>query len=434
MTFEQIIYVGVSVCCLLTISQGLWALVDGVGFLRFVESALAGAAKLRSPSGKFRYQPKAVVILPCCGVDERLEHTVHILGSQDYADYEVIFTFESSTDPAFAAVGRWVQHGFRPNWTRVVAGLTEHRSQKVHNLLAALASVSADREVIVFLDSDAVPDVYWLGHLVAPLQDSEVGAATGFRWYTATGGFASGIRSAWNAASVSMLHNDSTNFCWGGSTAIRRETFDRLEIARHWAGALSDDYRLTRAVREAGLRIRFVPQALVSSIDQTTTRQFLAFARRQYIITRVCAPEIWLSALMLCCNLVNGASCAFALFAAAALGWIGDGSIAAAACAAWLFILALAAAKALVRQLAVRQILRPPEVTWRDLCWDVLGVGFVGVLHLLLLMSAGFTRRFVWRNTEYEMVSPDQTRVIRRLSPAAPRGELRPARTGSSAP
>lgn len=425
MSIEQIIYVIVSACCLLTIGQAIWALVDGVGFLRFVESRLAESARLRSPSGRFRYQPRATVILPCCGVDERLENTIQVLGDQDYDDYQVIFTFESSADPAFVAVGRWTQNWRRP-WTRVVAGLAEKRSQKIHNLLAAVAEVSGDREVLIFLDSDAVPNRNWLGHLVAPLQHSEVGAATGFRWYSATGGAAAGIRSAWNAASVSMLHNDSTNFCWGGSTAIRRETFERLEIARHWDGALSDDYQLTRAVREAGLKIRFVPQALVSSADHTTFAGFWRFARRQYIITRVCAPEIWFSALFLCMNLINGATCAFLLFVAASLGWIGDGTIATIACATWLFILTLVAAKALVRQLAVRQILPPPAVTWRDLAWDVLGVAFVGSLHLVLLLSAALTRRFFWRHTEYEMIGPDQTRVLRRVTPAPSGSALAP--------
>jgi len=425
MSIEQLIYVIVSACCLLTIGQGIWALMDGIGFLRFVESRLAESSRLRSPSGRFRFQPRATVILPCCGVDERLENTIRILGDQDFDDYQVIFTFESSADPAFAAVGRWVQNWRRP-WTRVVAGLAETRSQKIHNLLAALAQVPADREVLVFLDSDAVPDRNWLGHLVAPLQNSEVGAATGFRWYTATGEIVAGIRSAWNAASVSMLHNDATNFCWGGSTAIRCETFERLDIARHWQGALSDDYQLTRAVRDAGLRIRFVPQALVSSSDQTSFRQFWQFARRQYIITRVCAPEIWLSALFLCVNLVNGATCAFLLFLAASLGWIGDATIATVACATWLFILTLVAAKALVRQLAVRQMLPPPAVTWRDLAWDVLGVGFVGSLHLVLLVSAALTRRFFWRHTEYEMIGPDQTRVLRRVSAPTAKTPLSP--------
>jgi len=425
MSIEQLIYVIVLACCLLTIGQAIWALMDGIGFLRFVESRLAESSRLRSPSGRFRFQPRAVIILPCCGVDERLENTIQVLADQDFDDYHVIFTFESSVDPAFAAVGRWTQNWKRP-WTRVVAGLAESRSQKIHNLLAALAHVPADREVFIFLDSDAVPDRNWLGHLVAPLQHGDVGAATGFRWYTAGNDIASGIRSAWNAASVSMLHNDATNFCWGGSTAIRRETFERLGIARHWAGALSDDYQLTRAVREGGLRIRFVPQALVSSADQTSFRQFWNFARRQYIITRVCAPEIWLSALFLCANLVNGATCAFLLFVAAACGWIGDATIATVACATWLGILALVAAKALVRQLAVRQILPPPDVTWRDLAWDVLGVGFIGSVHLVLLVSAAFTRRFVWRHTEYEMIGPDQTRVVRRVTPPSATPALSP--------
>ncbi len=420
MTPETTIYLCVLAIWLLTTIQGIWALLDGFHFYGYVRRKLRRAAEAGATNAGRRYEPKVALILPCCGVDERLEKTVAAVRRQNYARYEVTFAFESTEDPAYAAVGRWTAD-WRDLATRcVVAGPTEHRSQKIHNLLAAVGDLADDCEVIVFLDSDAVPHESWLNDLVAPLHDPGVGAATGFRWYTAAGGFAEGVRSAWNAASLSLLHNDKTNFCWGGSTAIRRKAFARLDIARRWDRALSDDYQVTRAVREAGLRIVFVPQALLPTRERTSFRRFWTFARRQYVITHVCAPRIWLAGLILSANFTTGASCLFALMIASAVGLIGDRTTTLVALAGWAFILSLAGAKALVRQLAVHRILRPPDVSWRDFVWDVVGVGPVGVVHLALFFASSRSRRFIWRNKVYEMISADETRVLPRHPAGSP--------------
>lgn len=419
MNTEYAIYAVVAFFAILTTIQGTLALIDGFAFLRYVSGASSGMGAGRGAHGQPLYQPKATVILPCRGIDQKLQQTVAALGQQNYDDYEVVFALESTTDAAHAAIKEWTQAWESPRHRILVAGLAKHSSQKIHNLLAALATLPDDREAIAFLDSDVVPAENWLACLVAPLQDPEVGASTGFRWYTATGGLVSGIRSAWNAASVSMLHNDKTSFCWGGSTAILRRTFERLEVARLWSRALSDDYVLTHAIRGAGLGIRFVPSALIPADDRTTLREFLTFARRQLVITRVCEPKLWLAGLLLSMNFINGVSCASFLWVSAAFGLIGDRVTLIAAVGVWVFLLSLAAGKALVRQVAVRRVLCPPVVGWRDFAWDVIGVALVGVIHFALLLSALTSRRFTWRHTVYEMVSPTETRLLGRLDVGA---------------
>jgi cellulose synthase/poly-beta-1,6-N-acetylglucosamine synthase-like glycosyltransferase len=419
MTLEHSIYLVVFALWLLTLVQGLRALWDGVRFYRYVRQMAEAAGDLRTAEGEFKYQPKAAIILPCCGVDEKLEQTVQGLARQDYADYEVIFTFESAEDPAYGAVGAWVDRWSRPRCRRVVAGRAERRSQKIHNLLAAVEEVSSDREVLAFLDSDVVPAEGFLGHLVAPLQDRAVGAATGYRWYSSAGGLAAGVRCAWNAAMVTMLHDEEFNFCWGGATAIRKETFDALAVADRWDRALSDDYQLTRALRQAGRSIRFVPQALVPSSDRTTWRGFWSFARRQVLITRVCAPAIWRAGLILTCSFLLGGTALAVLIIVSAMGWFGNRTVMLAALLGWISVVVLGSGKALLRQLAIRRVLAPPHLTWKDFCWDVGGtVAFSPWLHLHLLMASLASRRILWRNIEYELVSADETRIVRRVGSA----------------
>src|SRR6185436_19170072 len=83
------------------------------------------------------------------------------------------------------------------------------------------------------------------------------------------------------------------NFCWGGSTAIRRSTFERLRIAERWRGTVSDDFTLTRTLQEAKLPIHFVPACLVASVGDCASGELLEFTNRQLKITRVYASLLW---------------------------------------------------------------------------------------------------------------------------------------------
>ncbi len=413
MNLEQYIYLIVFILWLPAVIHGSIALSGGVSFYDYVRQSLDCAEDLRDSGGRFVYQPRVSVIMPCCGVDDKLEQTVRALKRQNHDDFEIIFTFESEHDPAYATVQRWTRDWQIPKHSLVVAGRAERRAQKIHNLLAAVEVVSDDRDVLVFLDSDAIPHQDWLGYLIAPLKDDTVGAATGYRWYVANGGLAAGVRCAWNAATVSYLADERSNFCWGGSTAIRRDRFNSLNIARYWDRALSDDYQLTRAVRDAGLKIRFVPQALIVSSDRTTLLDFWNFARRQMIITRVCGRTIWRSGALLCSHFMAGGTAVAALAIVGLFGWFGSGTATVAAFAGWAVIMILAGGKAVLRQIALRRVLCPPDLTWRDFCWDVFGtLTFAGSLHLHLVFASLTTRRIVWRNTEYELISPDETRIL----------------------
>jgi glycosyltransferase involved in cell wall biosynthesis len=423
MNIEQTVYLIVFLLWCSATLQGIVAFAAGIRFLRYVRKAVERTGELIGPNGGLLYQPRVAIILPCCGVDEKLAQTVGALADLDYDDYEIIFAFESEQDPAYEPIGRWTADWQGPKPRRVVAGLAEERGQKIHNLLAAVEEVSADREVLVFLDSDVVPHRAWLGHLVAPLRDEAVGAATGYRWYAATGGLAAGVRCAWNAATVSLLDDEKRNFCWGGSTAMRYRDFEVFNVARYWSHALSDDLQLTRAIRDAGRLIHFVPQAMVSSPDSTTFMDFWRFARRQVIITRICGREVWRSGFVLCANMIAGGVAVAMLFAAGLFGWFGSRASMYTALGGWAVITILAGGKALLRQKALRLVLKPPELTWRDAWWDVFGTLFLaGPVHLNLIFSTLRTRRIVWRQTEYELVSASETRVLGRIAASGRQG------------
>src|SRR5205085_255941 len=74
---------------------------------------------------------------------------------------------------------------------------------------------------------------------------------------------------------------------------ITRRMFEQSKVLEHWRGALSDDFAMTRALREAGRPIKFVPQCLAPSFESCSFGELLEFMTRQLKITRVYAPHLW---------------------------------------------------------------------------------------------------------------------------------------------
>jgi ceramide glucosyltransferase len=251
---------------------------------------------------KSEYTPFVSVIAPCRGVDTRMKENLEKLFEQDFPDYEIVFVVDDEKDEAVRIIKEISRRrGAEGAETKlVIAGKAENEGQKVHNLREAVLNVSEKSEVFVFVDSDARPDKNWLRNLIAPLRDEKIGCATGYRWFISEKrNFASEMLSVWNASIASALGaNMKSNFCWGGSMAIRRETFEKVKMRERWRGTLSDDFTVTRMMKENGLAIYFVPQALTASIENCSFKRLLEFTTRQMKITRVYSSNLWIASFI----------------------------------------------------------------------------------------------------------------------------------------
>lgn len=396
---------------LLALAQGIWSLATGVQFLRFVRDDLR-----RRPSG---YAPPAVVFLPCKGIDTRLADTLRAVRAQDYPDYEVICAVESAHDPAAGLIERCACEAGGAPMRLVVANHADGCAQKIANLLAALEQVPPRAEVYAFLDSDALPHARWLAELVGPLADPAVGAVTGYRWYVPRRSWASRLRCVWNGSTLTVMGPHERNFCWGGSTAIRRATFEGRDIAGRWRRALAEDSEITRGVRSAGLRIHFAPRCVLPSDDEVTFAGLWQFARRQIIITRICNGKVWLAGLIMAAifvtafwgSLVAGLS---GVLAAPRGGLLQGAAPFLLGLAAVLYGLAIA--KGVVRQRAVALLLPDPRLRGGAVLLDVLGAPLIALFTLALLAAAGVSNRFWWRGVHYEMNSMEDTRILARAT------------------
>lgn len=390
--------------------QSAVSLREGFRFLRFVRRSR------RQPPGN--YLPRVAVMIACKGVNADFELNLSRYLTQDYPNYQVILIVASEKDPAHGFLAARLNKTPAPEPGRVlktalvVAGHSECRGEKVHNLLRGLAAVDPAAEVLVFADADARPGQDWLRSLVAPLADASVTVSTGFRWYLPGASFVSQLRAAWDTSIATMLGDHNHNFAWGGSMAIRAEDFKRLQVAeRYWAGTVSDDYALTRAVRDARGRIRFEPRCLLASREDSSFQDFLRWANRQIIITRVYAAHLWWMGFG-----AYGLYCATFLFGLILLILPGSSARQRIAFAALLLaILFLGMAKGFVRTILAREMF-PEEsadlARYGSCYWQLTPL--VPWVMLLNFVVAGVTRRIEWRGTLYELRSRDEVRVVGR--------------------
>lgn len=374
----------------LALIQGVITLIDGIRAARHMRSA-------RQPTAGGTH--RVVVFCPCKGIEPEFEKNIRSILEQEYGNFSVWFIVESEEDPAFRTLREM-------GVARIlVAGGAFDCGQKVHNLSYAVEHTPKDADIYVFCDSDARFPRHWLRDLIAPLSRPGVAVATGYRWYVVSRlNIPTLLRSAWNASVVTMLGAHGRNFAWGGSMALRRETFDRLAVLDHWRGAVSDDYAVTRAIRKAGERIVFVPTCLVPSYGDCGFRELLVFTTRQILITRIYQPRLWWNGL-LSQTVFNVAFIGLILGFRANAGGV--------PMILWLALYFLAATKATIRLKAVSAVVQNAGLARFGWCY-VLSVPVVALLFQYNIIRSALTRKIVWRQIGYELLSPNETRILRR--------------------
>jgi ceramide glucosyltransferase len=419
------------------------SLRGGIDYLNFFKKELARP--------KSNFTPFASIFAPCRGLDEDLETNLSALFRQDFPAYEILFVVDDENDSAVSVIEKLIKRrdaemeeeekrrkgekettprsafriprsktsvsprlcGENPVSAKlIVAGKANGMAQKVHNLRQAVGEVAEESKIFVFVDSDARPSANWLRDLIAPLADEKIGAATAYRWFISKKmSFASEMRSVWNASIASALGaNLKNNFCWGGSMALRRETFEKLQIRERWQGVLSDDFAVTRALKEHDLPIYFVPQALAASVENCTFAELLEFTTRQMKITRVYAPNLWIQAFLgsFIFNLVFVWGIFLLIFSSiqAFSFWFALVSL--------ILISAFSTGKAWLRLNAVKLVLKDYE---KELNQQFFTQNTLWILSPALFfynsLCALLSRKIVWRGIKYELKSPNQTSIIR---------------------
>lgn len=362
--------------------------------------------------------PPIGIIAPCKGLDPGFRDNILALLNLEYPQYEIVFVVALEEDPAYKAIldilGEYGDEGAGCSAQLLVAGIDNRRAQKLTNQLAAIKGLSDKTEILVFVDSDVRPEPDFLNKLTAPLGEAGVGATTGFRWYhpqTPTMGAI--LQSTWNAGALPFLVDPERNFAWGGAMAIRRDVFERADIPARWDRAVSDDFPFTLGVRDLGMEVRFVPGCLAISYESSSLRQTLEFTNRQSIISRVYFPTLWWSAAI-------GHSAAnilllYGLFNL--VSWLATNETVYLIGAGCIILLPLQLINANQLFKSIMPLLPQISDELAELRpYYLLAAPLASLLSLINTVYSATTRKITWRGITYELVSPDETVVIRNQS------------------
>ena len=151
----------------------------------------------------------------------------------------------------------------------------------------AVTHLVGEADYVVTVDSDAVVDTEALTRVVAPLQENDVGAATGYvRISNEKAGWLPRMVAAYYWVSLNMHRQAQSvlgivDCCSGVLAAYRRtvlvELMDEV-VTQRFLGAqcvVSEDRHLTNLVLREGYKVVFVPEACVATESPATVRGFI---------------------------------------------------------------------------------------------------------------------------------------------------------------
>jgi len=365
------------------------------------------------------YRPRTVLIVPCKGHDVDFEKNIASFYNQDYENYLLWFVVAAQSDPAFNKLcelkGKLSPNSKAKDVQIMVAGYSRVCSQKNYNLLCAYNKIcdKDNIEIMAFADSDACIRSDWLSHIVYPLQRAKNGAASGYRWFVPKKNNPATLAlSALNAKIAQLLGNSRFNQAWGGSMAIRVDTFKQIGLDEIWSKALSDDLSLSCAVKRAGLKVAFVPACLVASYQSTSWVELFEFGRRQFLITRISAAGTWLFGLFSNLYSVLGlwVTAALAVYAAKI-----DYPHQALFIAVPVLFFISQLSRAVLRQIMIGRLLKKDLPKMKlAMAADILFFWLWSLLMLSIIASSAFGRTIKWRNIHYKLLGPTEMIILKR--------------------
>jgi ceramide glucosyltransferase len=218
---------------------------------------LAVRRQLRSSREARRELPAVTVLKPLCGAETETYECLRSFCDQEYPAFQVIFGVADPNDPVIDIAQR-LRREFPQRDVQIIIDARQHgSSRKVSNLVNMMPY--ANHDYLVVSDSDVRVMRDYLGKVVVPLLEPDVGIVTCPYRGVSRGGFWSLLETMfinqWFMPSVRVAAMaGSRAFAFGASIALRRDVLARIGGFTSIVNQLADDYRVGELTRGLGLR------------------------------------------------------------------------------------------------------------------------------------------------------------------------------------
>jgi ceramide glucosyltransferase len=250
--------------------------------------ALAGSRRRRGARVPGFFPPVSIV-KPLSGLDDDLERNLESFFLLDYPEYEVLFSFASRSDPAFALARRIAdRHSGIPS-TFVVDAREPGGNSKVNRLSAAVKH--ARHRHVLMADGNVRVHPEFLGRAISFFLDRRVGLVS--HLFQARGARTLGSRleslhlnGALRAGTAAMAGLFGIPCVVGKSILVSREALNAIGGIEALRDHLAEDYLLGRLVSEAGYRVVLSGDEIETAEVSRTLRAAWSRQRRWAILRK----------------------------------------------------------------------------------------------------------------------------------------------------
>jgi ceramide glucosyltransferase len=239
------------------------------------------------------YSPPASLLKPVKGIDFGSYENFASFCTQDYPEYEILFGVGDDTDPAVPLIQRLIQE-FPQRQIKLFIGSEQIGANRKVNMLARLTR-EARYEILVLTDGDIRVNPNYLRGVVAPLNDTSVGAVTSFYRAIAQKNLGAELEAVGAAsdffAGVLMANwMEGITFVLGASIVTTKEWVAKIGGFAAIADMLADDYELGHRIAKAGGKILLSREAVWTMYPAQTARGFWQHQVRWARTVRLCRP------------------------------------------------------------------------------------------------------------------------------------------------
>ena len=241
--------------------------------------------------------PSVSIILPFSGTGSALSLSLGDLAGQDYPVFDIRLACHAEDQPARDFAQAWIQERSArggPSIRLAQAETARRCGQKNQNLLAALGTLEAADDILVFTDADYRRPPDWLRQLVAPIAAGEAAVSSGYYFAVPGTGWRSALRPVTALLLFLTRQYPALRQTWGGATAISRQLFAELKVADLWATNVVDDVALAERLRQARIPVAGIHAApMLAGAKDSADFDWGEWLTRQLAYLRAIQPLAW---------------------------------------------------------------------------------------------------------------------------------------------